>query len=55
MAQINIKENQGEVENDIFFNLLSAANDKGQEGVSIDRLLSCDNYTARKQLEKYLD
>lgn len=42
--------------NDIFFILLSAGNDKGQEGVSVDHLLSCNNnYTTRKQLEKYLD
>ena len=54
-SQMNVKENQCEVDNEIFFILLSAANDNGQEGVSIDRLLSCNNYTARKQLEKYLD
>ena len=45
----------GVTKNDIFFILLSAANDKGQEGVSVDHLLSCNNYTTRKQLEKYLD
>src|SRR5687767_13730214 len=45
----------GHAKNDIFFMLLSTANDKGQEGMSVDHLLSCNNYTTGKQLVKYLD
>ena len=45
----------GHAKSDILFVLLSVANDKGQEGVSVDHLLSYNNYTTRKQLEKYLD
>jgi len=44
----------GYPKNEIFLVLLSAANDKGQEGISVDHLISCNNYTTRKQLENYL-
>jgi predicted transcriptional regulator len=53
-SQISIEENQYGVDNDIFFILLSAANDNGQKGVSIDHL-SSNRYSTRKQLEKHLD
>ena len=45
----------GHAKSDILFVLISVANDKGQEEVSVDHLLSYNNYTTRKQLEKYLD
>jgi predicted transcriptional regulator len=53
-SQISREENQYGIDNNIFFILLSAANDNGQKGVSIDYLLSSISYSTRKQLEKDL-
>jgi len=54
-SQSNMKENQHKGEDDIFFNMLSAANNSGEEGISVDHLLSHNYSTTRRQLEKYID